>query len=254
MMAAAPPDARGVLPAGADPRARGGSPGSGSARAEVGSAGSSRKPPAASPPRSLRATSPAVAGEDQHRASRRVAVLQHLEGEPVEVAQDLVHLMAPPVGGALAGRRSGPQRPGAAGGAGLFPRFPAGEAPCLSGQVVECGAERLEPERQAGGVERIVGRGRQAGRDRRRRGDAGKRDAGNAWSAPDGGGGPSTSSGDAGADRAAAGRSDLLSAMATLKGGRPAADRCRCRRVCAERSRAAWACAGAAAAASPRAP
>ena len=57
---------------------------------------------------------------------------------------------------------------------------PAGEATGLSGQVVKCGTERLEAQRKAGRVERIVGRGRAARRDGKRRGDAGKRDARNA--------------------------------------------------------------------------
>ena len=49
-------------------------------------------------------------------------------------------------------------------------------------QVVEGRAECLETPRNSGGVEEIVGRGRAAKLDGRRRGIAGKRDAGDARS------------------------------------------------------------------------
>ena len=100
-------------------------------------------------------------------------MLQHVEGQAVEVVQDLVHLVGTPPGGALAGRAARTQRPDAAGAnctlfvlracgvAGFFvlraygirpPRPPAGEAPGVSGQVVERSAQRLALRLQALGA------------------------------------------------------------------------------------------------------
>src|SRR6187402_1954177 len=109
-------------------------------------------------------------------------MLQHVEGEAVEIVQDFVDVVLGTAGGALARRTAGTQRPDAAGTAVLRAGggeacLPAGEAPSVSWQVVERSAERLEAERHAGRVEGIVGRRQATGRDRKRRVDAGERDA-----------------------------------------------------------------------------
>ena len=84
-------------------------------------------------------------------------MLQHVEGQAVEIVQDFVHLVRGLTGGALAGRTARTQRPDASGAAGMLffvlracgvvffvlracgvaeTSFPAGEASGLSGQVV----------------------------------------------------------------------------------------------------------------------
>ena len=91
-----------------------------------------------------------------------------------------------------AGRTTVPERrdaPGTTGGGRMPPglavfalracgvagSLPAGEAFCLSRQVVERGGQCGEAEAKAGGVDRVVGRGRR--RERKRLGDARKQDA-----------------------------------------------------------------------------
>ena len=198
---------------------------------------------------------PSPQGRGKIGASRRVGMLQHVEGEAVEVVQDLVHLVGAPDSGALAGRTAGTQRPDAASAACMLffvlracgvaaaGGSPAGEAPGLSRQVVQRRAERPEAERQAGRVERIVGRGRAAEFNGKRRGDAGQRDAGNAaLRRPPGAEGPQ--------------RIEQRQGERAGRGGRKAAraaSGCRCLRACAGSSGAASPCAGGPAAASRRA-
>ena len=80
-----------------------------------------------------------------------------------------------------AGRTTAPERRDALGttGGGRMPpglaRLPAGEAFCLSRQVVERGGQCGEAEAKAGGVDRVVGRGRR--RERKRLDNAREQDA-----------------------------------------------------------------------------
>ena len=102
-------------------------------------------------------------------------MLQDVEGKAVEVVQDFVHLMRAPPGGSWPGGRPGRSEDAASTAGVLFsvlracgihsPRRPAsGRSDGASRQAVQRRTQRLEAERQAGGVERIVGRGRAARR------------------------------------------------------------------------------------------
>ncbi len=131
--------------------------------------------------------------------SRCVAALEDVEGEAVEVFQDVMHLVSgffPAAPGVLAGRSAGAQRPytarlaavGFSGWRGcgvavsvlradrVAARLPAGEAFCLARQVVEGRGECGEPLAKACGIDRVAGRWQAAGHDGKPRGNAGHRD------------------------------------------------------------------------------